>query len=93
MTRFNRLLQLLQAYDMSKFSGKEKEACQILINALKDDNVFADLAKPWSQEDRALIRAIWIKHAIANDWDDMMYKNLLEEVFEVAPNAIKYFVD
>lgn len=93
LTRFNRLLQLLQAYDMSKFGGKEKEACEILINALKDDNVFADLAKPWSQEDRALIRAIWIKHAIANDWNDMMYKNLLEEVFEVAPNAIKYFVD
>lgn len=93
LTRFNRLLQLLQSYDISKYGGKEKEAAETLINALKDDNMYADLARPWNAQDRAIMRAILIKKAIKENWNDVYYKDLLEEVFRVSPDSIKYFVD
>lgn len=91
LTRFNRLLQLLIAYDLSKFSGKEKEAAEILINALKEDKMFADLARPSSQTDRAIMRAKFLQFIYTRVNDPIRVSEILKETLRVCPNVWKYF--
>lgn len=91
LTRFNRLLQLLLAYDLSKFSGKEKEAAEILINALKEDKMFADLARPSSQTDRAIMRAKFFQFIYTRVNDPIRVSEILKETLKVCPNVWKYF--
>lgn len=91
LTRFNRLLQLLVAYDMSKFSGKEKEAAEILINALKEDKMFADLARPSNQTDRAIMRAKFLQFIYTRVNDPIRVSEILKETLKVCPNVWKYF--
>lgn len=93
LSRFNRLLQLLQAYDISKFSGKEKEAAEVLIEALKNDKVYADIAKPWSIEERALARAMFFGKMMRHEVTMLDIENVLEECFKVAPEATHYFIE
>lgn len=90
-TRFNRLLQLLQAYDISKFEGKEKEAAQTLINALKEDNMYADLIKPYNQEDRALMRAKFFQFIYKRVNDPIHVSQVLKETLKICPNVWQYF--
>ena len=91
MQKFNRLLLLLQQYDLTRWDGKTKEACDTLINALKEDNINADLAQPWNTADRAIARAMFVKHLIKNNVSDIVLKDALEEAFKVAPNMLQYF--
>ena len=91
LTRFNRLLQLLTAYDMSKFSGKEKEAAEILINALKEDNMFADLARPSNQTDRAIMRAKFLQFIYTRVNDPIRVSEIIKQTLKICPNVWKYF--
>lgn len=93
LIRFNRLLQLLQAYDISKWGGKEKEACETLINAIKEDNLYADIAKPWSIDDRAIARAMFIGKIMRHEVTIADIERELEECFKVSPEATHYFID
>lgn len=93
LQRFNRLLLLLQQYDMTKWTGKEKEACQTLINALKEDNINADLAKPWDARDKAIMRAMFVKRLLQHDWDSCMIEQILTDVFNVSDDIRGKFVD
>lgn len=93
LQRFNRLLLLLQQYDMTKWTGKEKEACQTLINALKEDNINADLAKPWDARDKAIMRAMFVKRLMQSDWDSCMIEQILTDVFNVSDDIRGKFVD
>lgn len=91
LTRFNRLLQLLVAYDLSKFSGKEKEAAEILINALKEDKMFADLARPSSQTDRAIMRAKFLQFIYTRVNDPIRVSEIIKQTLKICPNVWKYF--
>lgn len=91
LTRFNRLLQLLVAYDMSKFSGREKEAAEILINALKEDKMFADLARPSNQTDRAIMRAKFLQFIYTRVNDPIRVSEIIKQTLKVCPNVWKYF--
>lgn len=91
LTRFNRLLQLLVAYDMSKFSGKEKDAAEILINALKEDKMFADLARPSSQTDRAIMRAKFLQFIYTRVNDPIRVSEIIKQTLKICPNVWKYF--
>ena len=91
LTRFNRLLQLLTAYDMSKFSGKEKEAAEILINALKEDKMFADLARPYNQTDRAIMRAKFLQFIYTRVNDPIRVSEIIKQTLKICPNVWKYF--
>lgn len=93
LQRFNRLLLLLQQYDMTKWTGKAKEACQTLINALKEDNINADLAKPWDARDRAILRAMFVKRILQSDWDSCIIEQILTDVFNVSDDIRGKFVD
>lgn len=91
LTRFNRLLQLLVAYDLSKFSGKEKEAAEILINALKEDKMFADLARPSNQTDRAIMRAKFLQFIYTRVNDPIRVSEIIKQTLKICPNVWKYF--
>lgn len=91
LTRFKRLLDLLQSYDMSRFGGREKEAAQILINALKDDALFADLAHPYDQSERAIMRARFLQRVYSTFSDPVLISNILKETFNVCPNVLNFF--
>ena len=91
LMRFHRLLQLLQCYDISKWGGKEKEAAETLINALKEDEMFADLAHPFNQQERAVARALFIKRILQSDWDSAIVQDILKDVFNVSENYIPEF--
>jgi len=91
LTRFNRLLQLLVAYDMSKFSSKEKEAAEILINALKEDKMFADLARPSNQTDRAIMRAKFLQFIYTRVNDPIRVSEIIKQTLKICPNVWKYF--
>ena len=91
LTRFNRLLQLLVTYDMSRFGGKEKEAAEILINALKEDKMFADLARPSNQTDRAIMRAKFLQFIYTKVNDPIRVSEIIKETLKICPNVWKYF--
>ena len=91
LQRFSRLLQLLQEYDMTRFNEEQKQAVQTIINALKEDNINSDLARPWSAEDRAIIRALLIRRMIAKNWNPAIIADELREAFRMGENVLPHF--
>lgn len=85
--KFNRLLRLLNEYDMTLFSGDTKQAVQTLINAINEEITRADLAKPWNAEELAILRAMFSKRAIQNNWDRVDITQVLTEVFHVSDSS------
>ena len=85
--KFNRLIRLLNEYDMTLFSGDTKQAVQTLINAINEEIQRADLAKPWNAEELAILRAMFSKRAIQNNWDRVDITQVLTEVFNVSETS------
>ena len=85
--KFNRLLRLLNEYDMTLFSGDTKNAVQTLITAINEEITRADLAKPWNAEELAILRAMFSKRAIQNNWDRVDITQVLTEVFNVSESS------
>lgn len=85
--KFNRLLRLLNEYDMTLFSGDTKKAVQTLITAINEEIQRADLAKPWNAEELTILRAMFSKRAIQNNWDRVDITQVLTEVFHVADTS------
>lgn len=92
LQRFNRLLLLLEKYEMSKWEGKEKEAAQTLINALKDDSMRADLAKPWDANDLNIVKTAYNRYLIVHNVDDVDLSVALEEFMKINPNYRAFFL-
>ena len=89
--RFNRLLQLLEEYDMTHYSGDAKQAAQTLISALKDDMLKADMARPWSTEELVTMRAMVVGKMIKKQFPQYIIKRVMEETLKISPSAQKYF--
>ena len=70
---------------------KEKEAAEILINALKEDKMFADLARPSNKTDRAIMRAKFLQFIYTRVNDPIRVSEILKETLKVCPNVWKYF--
>lgn len=85
--KFYRLLKLLNEYDMTLFSGDTKQAVQTLIHAINEEITRADLAKPWNIEELAILRAMFSKRAIHNNWDRVDITQVLTEVFNVSDSS------
>ncbi|MBR3388893.1 MAG: hypothetical protein IKG83_00040, partial [Prevotella sp.] len=91
MQKFNRLLQLLQQYDMSKFDDNLKTAAETIINAIRDDNMFADLRNPYNQAERAIMRAKFMRDVLEHVENKVIVAEVLKETFKVCPNILSYF--
>lgn len=91
--RFQRLLQLLQEYDMSHFSEEQKHAVSTIIQAIKDETINADLKHPWNAQERAIIRALCVRRMIEKGMPSFMIENELREAFKVGESIMPYFRD
>lgn len=91
LTRYNRLLRLLQEYDMTRCSEEQKHAIQVIIQALKDDVINADLAQPWDLQQRTLLRAMMVRRMIEKDMPSFMIENVLKEAYKIKENILQYF--
>ena len=91
LTRYNRLLRLLQEYDMTRCSEEQKHAIQVIIQALKDDVIDADLAQPWDLQQRTLLRAMMVRRMIEKDMPSFMIENVLKEAYKIKENILPYF--
>ena len=85
--KFNRLLKLLQEYDMRHFDVKAQNAAQTLINSIQEEMIKADLVKPWDAEEIAIMRAMFAKKMINEKWERVDITDVLTNVFRVSPNV------
>ena len=93
MTKFNRLLQLLQEYDMTRFNSETKNAAQTLINSLKEDMINADLISPWDEQERAIMRALFVKRLMQSNWDSVIIRDILKSVFGKSDDSVNKLLD
>ena len=93
ITKFNRLLQLLQEYDMTRFNSTTKEAAQTLISSLKEDMINADLVKPWDGRERAILRAQFVRRLLESDWDSLIIQDILKSVFGKSEDSVRKLLD
>ena len=93
MTKFNRLLQLLQEYDMTRFNSETKNAAQTLINYLKEDMINADLISPWDEQERAIMRALFVKRLMQSNWDSVIIRDILKSVFGKSDDSVHKLLD
>ena len=91
--KFNRLLQLLQEYDMTRFDTNTKEAAQTLIHNLKEEMINADLIKPWDAQERAILRAMFIKRLLQKNWDRVIIEDILKEEFGKSDDSVRKLLD
>lgn len=85
--KFNRLLNMLREYDMTRFDIETKDAAKTLISALESDIINADLAKPWDEEERAILRAMFSKKMMDNKWERLDIMEVLKQVFKVSDES------
>ena len=88
--RYNRLITLLSEFDFTQYNDKTKDACKIVISALKDYAVQADLTKPFSEQDKMMLRASFVRKVLASQNNPIIVKQMLADVFKVAPNVMDY---
>lgn len=88
--RYNRLVTLLSEFDFSQYDEKTKDACKIVLSALKDYAVQADLTKPFSEQDKMMLRASFVRKVLASQNNPIIVKQMLADVFKVAPNVMDY---
>lgn len=91
--KFNRLLQLLQEYDMTRFNTETKEAAQILIHSLQEEMINADLIKPWDVQERAILRALFVKRLMQSNWDRVIIEDILKSVFRKDDDSVRKLLD
>ncbi|WP_226164116.1 hypothetical protein, partial [Hymenobacter terricola] len=91
--KFNRLLQLLQEYDMTQFNSETKNAAQTLINSLKEEMINADLIKPWDVQEKAIIRALFVKRLLQSNWDSVIIEDILKSVFRKDDDSVRKLLD
>lgn len=91
LQRFNRLLELLQKYELQRWTGKEKEAAEILINALKEDNIRADMANPWKMDEFTLIKTAYHSYCLKHECEDVDLGTALREFLKINPRYLEYF--
>lgn len=58
LAQYNRLIEKLQAYQMTHSEMEIKKACSVLINSITEENLRADLANPWDREELEFLKTL-----------------------------------
>lgn len=74
---YNRLIDKIRAYQQSHLIGEIHKACEVLIQAMTEDNIRHDLENPWSREELMTMRML-MKLRIENK--DMSFEVAMTEV-------------
>lgn len=90
--RYNRLVTLLSQYGLINRSTEVANAVEVLINALKDDCVAADIRTPWDLQMRVKARAEFVKFLVNETQIETDIASLMLDIFKVAPNLLDYVV-
>ena len=78
---------------MTRFNTETKEAAQTLIRTLKEEMINADLIKPWDAQERAILRAMFVKQLLQSNWDSLMIQDILQEVFRKDEDSVRKLLD
>ena len=78
---------------MTRFNIKTKEATQTLIDSLKEEMINADLIKPWDVQERAIIRALFVKRLLQSNWDRVIIEDILKSVFRKDDDSVRKLLD
>lgn len=57
-TQYSKLLEKIVAYQQSHSSTEIHKACEVLIHSISEENIRADLANPWSNEELEFIKKL-----------------------------------
>ena len=76
---------------MSKFDDNLKTAAETIINAIRDDNMFADLRNPYNQAERAIMRAKFMRDVLEHVENKVIVAEVIKETFRICPNILSYF--
>lgn len=77
LMRLNKLIARIKEYQQSHMYGEVFKACEVLISAMTEDTMRADLANPWSREELMTIRELM---SIRTRHKDLTYEAAMEEV-------------
>lgn len=58
LAKWDRLLKLIYEYQYTEIMYDAKDACEILINSIKDNKVRADLKQPYNRDDMEIIKRL-----------------------------------
>lgn len=90
--QFNRLITLLSEFDYSNYDENVKQATEIVISAVKDFAERADLSRPWDEHTRTMLKAAYVRKVLATVNDSVRVKQMLSDVFKVAPNIMDFLI-
>lgn len=93
LQKYNHLAKLLREFEMTSANEQTKEAIQIVIDAVLDNAIKADMARPFSIQERAIMTSNFIHRIMEKQTNPAFVKSILEEVFRVAPKVIDYMVE
>lgn len=84
---YNRLIEKLQAYQLTHSQLEIKKACNTIIQAISEENIRADLANPWDREELEFLRKLIFVRTRDKSLD---YDTAIEEVKKLLsiPDAV-----
>lgn len=91
LQRYNRLLLLLQNYSLNSFNSECRAAADTLINALKEDNIKADMKDPWNKDDLELVRTAYLRYLAVHQVEEVELSEALKEFLNINPRYRQFF--
>lgn len=89
--RYQRLLKMLEEFDMSHFNEEQKQAVATIKQAIMDDTINSDLKNPYDLQLRTIARALMVRAMIQKNMPSFMIESELREAFKVGENILQYF--
>ena len=78
---------------MTQFNAETKNAAQTLISSLKEEMINADLVKPWDAQEKAILRAMFVKRLLQSNWQSAMIEDILKSVFGKSDDSVRKLLD
>lgn len=91
--RYNRLIEKIQAYQQSHYGGEICKACDILIQAMSEENMRSDLANPWSQEELFTLRELIRLRTADKDMSYEVAMNEIKKLLSISQRVLPDFND
>lgn len=91
LDKFNRLKEEIMHYQQVHFDVRIKEACSILIAAIAEENMRADLDEPWSREKIEFYKNLINMRANHKDWTYETVLNEVKRIMNITDRVISEF--
>lgn len=88
--RYNLLSKRLWELEMSVEDETTKEAIKVVIDAVKEFTLTADMARPWNAEEKAIMRAKFVGFIMKQVNDPIHVQEVIQEALKVSPKVMDY---